>query len=69
MKGNLKIKKTSSDGKVEGFTFRITGVNGYDSTFRNHPVEPAGKKERFHRNISAIRCESGGSFSMLPLNN
>ena len=33
MKGNLKIKKTSSDGKVDGFTFRITGVNGYDSTF------------------------------------
>ena len=33
MKGNLKIKKTSSDGKVEGFTFRVTGVNGYDGTF------------------------------------
>ena len=33
MKGNLKIKKTSSDGKVEGFTFRVTGENGYDSTF------------------------------------
>ena len=33
MKGNLKIKKTSSDGKVEGFTFRVTGGNGYDSTF------------------------------------
>ena len=33
MKGSLKIKKTSSDGKVEGFTFRVTGVNGYDSTF------------------------------------
>ena len=33
MKGNLKIKKISSDGKVEGFTFRVTGVNGYDSTF------------------------------------
>ena len=33
MKGNLKIKKTSSDGKVEGFTFKVTGVNGYDSTF------------------------------------
>ena len=33
MKGNLKIKKTSSNGKVEGFTFRVTGVNGYDSTF------------------------------------
>jgi len=33
MKGNLKIKKTSSDGKVEGFTFRVTGVNGYDSTY------------------------------------
>ena len=33
MKGNLKIKKTSSDGKVEGFTFRVIGVNGYDSIF------------------------------------
>ena len=33
IKGNLKIKKISSDGKVEGFTFRVTGVNGYDSTF------------------------------------
>ena len=29
MKGNLKIVKTSSDGKVEGFSFRITGANGY----------------------------------------
>lgn len=33
MKGNLKIIKTSSDGKVEGFTFRVTGVNGYDRSF------------------------------------
>ena len=33
MKGNLKIKKTSSDGKVEGFTFRVTGENGYDRNF------------------------------------
>lgn len=33
MKGNLKIKKTSSDGKIEGFTFRITGENGYDRSF------------------------------------
>ena len=33
MKGNLKIVKTSSDGKVEGFTFRVTGVNGYDLSF------------------------------------
>ena len=31
-KGNLKIVKTSSDGKVEDFSFRITGVN-YDQTF------------------------------------
>lgn len=28
MRGNLKIVKTSSDGKVEGFAFRITGANG-----------------------------------------
>ena len=33
MKGSLKIVKTSSDGKVEGFTFRVTGVNGYDRSF------------------------------------
>ena len=33
MRGNLKIVKTSSDGKVEGFAFRVTGENGYDMTF------------------------------------
>ena len=32
-KGSLKIVKTSSDGKVEGFSFRVTGVN-YDQTFK-----------------------------------
>ena len=32
MRGNLKIVKTSSDGKLEGFAFRITGANGYDVT-------------------------------------
>lgn len=32
MRGNLKIVKTSSDRKVEGFAFRITGENGYDVT-------------------------------------
>lgn len=31
-KGSLKIVKTSSDGKVEGLSFRVTGVN-YDQTF------------------------------------
>lgn len=36
MKGNLKITKTSSDGKVEGFTFRVTGVNGYDRSFTTY---------------------------------
>ena len=29
-KGSLKIVKTSSDGKVEGFSFRVTGTGGYD---------------------------------------
>lgn len=33
MRGTLKIVKTSSDGKVEGFSFRVTGANGYDKTF------------------------------------
>jgi len=32
--GSLKIVKTSSDSKVEGFSFRITGANGYDQTFK-----------------------------------
>jgi uncharacterized surface anchored protein len=31
-KGSLKIVKTSSDKKVEGFSFRVTGAN-YDQTF------------------------------------
>ena len=31
--GSLKIIKTSSDGHVEGFSFRVTGPNGYDKTF------------------------------------
>ena len=34
MKGSLKIVKTSSDKKVEGFSFRVTGENGYDKTFK-----------------------------------
>ena len=32
--GFLRIEKTSSDGKVEGFSFRVTGANGYDQTFK-----------------------------------
>ena len=32
MVGNLKIVKISSDGRVEGFSFRITGEN-YDEVF------------------------------------
>lgn len=34
MTGSLKIVKTSSDGKVEGFSFHITGVNGFDVTLK-----------------------------------
>ena len=34
MKGSLQIIKTSSDGKVEGFSFRVTGANGYDEIFK-----------------------------------
>ena len=26
--GSLRIVKTSSDGKLEGFSFRVTGANG-----------------------------------------
>ena len=31
--GSLKIIKTSSDKKVEGFSFRVTGPNGYSEIF------------------------------------
>lgn len=31
--GSLKIVKTSSDKKVEGFSFRVTGANGYSEIF------------------------------------
>ena len=31
--GSLKIIKTSSDSKVEGFSFRVTGPNGYSEIF------------------------------------
>ena len=31
--GSLKIIKTSSDNKVEGFSFRVTGLNGYSEIF------------------------------------
>ena len=32
--GALRIVKTSSDGKLEGFSFRVTGANGYDQVFQ-----------------------------------
>ena len=31
--GSLRIEKTSSDGNVEGFSFRVTGANGYEQIF------------------------------------
>lgn len=34
MKGSLKIIKSSSDKKVEGISFRITGENGFDRTLK-----------------------------------
>lgn len=32
--GSLRIAKTTSDGKLEGFSFRVTGGSGYDRVFR-----------------------------------
>ena len=32
--GSLRIVKTSSDGKLTGFSFRVTGANGYDQVFQ-----------------------------------
>ena len=31
--GSLRIIKTSSDGKVDGFSFRVVGPNGYNKVF------------------------------------
>ena len=66
--GSLKIVKTSSDGKVEGFSFRVTGVNGYDKTFttdRNGEIfvedlrigihRIRGKRQGFRRIYSPCR--------------
>lgn len=33
LRGSLSIVKTSDDGVVEGFSFRVVGDNGYDQTF------------------------------------
>lgn len=33
LRGALRIVKTTDDGRVEGFAFRVSGVNGYDMTF------------------------------------
>ena len=32
--GSLRIVKTSPDGKLAGFSFRVTGANGYDRVFQ-----------------------------------
>lgn len=32
--GSLRIVKISSDGKLAGFSFRVTGANGYDQVFQ-----------------------------------
>lgn len=32
-RGSLKIVKTTDDGKVEGFAFRVTGAGGYEENF------------------------------------
>ena len=32
--GSLKIVKTSDDGKVKDFSFRVIGENGYDKVFK-----------------------------------
>lgn len=58
MRGNLKIVKTSSDGKVEGFAFRITGANGYDVT-----LETDEKGEIF---IEGLRI---GEYKISEVNN
>ena len=58
MLGNLKIVKTSSDGKVEGFAFRITGANGYDVT-----LETDEKGEIF---IEGLRI---GEYKISEVNN
>lgn len=58
VRGNLKIVKTSSDGKVEGFAFRITGANGYDVT-----LETDEKGEIF---IEGLRI---GEYKISEVNN
>ena len=36
MRGNLKIVKTSSDGNVKGFAFKISGPNGFETVLETN---------------------------------
>ena len=65
----IKPQWEKKRSKVRSFDLHpdipIAERNTFD--LRNHPVEPAGKKERFHRNMEAIRvlkeCEAENRFA------
>ena len=63
-KGSLKIVKTSSDGKVEGFSFRVIGKD-YDQTFttdKKGEIAVEGAYRRIHR----VRGQRQGILWLYP---
>ena len=58
-KGSLKIVKTSSDGKVEGFSFRVIGNNGYEMCIRER--EGSEGKSKICSHLQTQRRISGFS--------
>ena len=65
--GSLRIEKTSSDGKVEGFSFRVTGANGYDQVFKtdaNGKIEITGLRVGDYK-VSELSDKASASY-MLP---
>jgi len=64
--GSIKITKTSSDGNVAGFSFRITGPNGYDEVFvtdENGEIIIEGLRLGEY-NISEVRNEISAKYSI-----
>ena len=66
MRGNLKIVKTSDDGKVEGFSFRIVGDNGYDvilKTDKNGEITLSGLRIGKYT-ISEVHDDVSASYTL-----
>lgn len=56
--GSLKIIKTSSGGKIEGFSFRVTGPNGYVGVFTTDKTARSSLMISASVNMWCRRCRT-----------